>query len=69
MVPVIETITQMNTFIAIALVVRGKGRQDSQFDPRGITVLLDGANDFDGTPRLSLLVVGLDYLPKSTLTE
>ena len=59
----------MNTFIAVALVIRGQGRQHSKFDPRGIAVLLDRADNFDGTSVFSLFIIGLNHLSKGTLTE
>lgn len=65
----IETISQMNASIPVFLVVRLQSLQDSQFDPRGISILLDGPNDLDGNQLVSFPVASLDHLAKGSLAK
>lgn len=69
MVAEIEAILEVNTLVAVGLVVGCQSRQYAQFNSRSVAVLLNRANDLDGTAGLPLLVVRLDHLPKSTLTQ
>lgn len=65
----IEAISQMNASIPVFLVVRLQSLQYSQFDPRGISVLLDRPNDLDGNQLVSFPVAGLDHLAKGSLAK
>lgn len=69
MIPIIEAIAQMDAFIPVLLVIRVESRQHTQLNPGGIAVLLDGADDFDGTAVLSLFVIRFNHLAKGALAE
>ena len=69
MVPEIKAVPQVDAFVAVGFVVRGQSREHAQFNPGGVTVLLDGADDFDGTARFPLFVIRFDDLTEGTLTQ
>jgi hypothetical protein len=68
-IPKVKAVTEMDTPIAILPVIRCKGRQDTEFYPRCIAVLLDGSNDFDGTFGLLFTVPGFHNFAECALTE
>ena len=68
-IPKVETIPEMDALVAVLRIVQGEGPQDAQLDARSVSVFLDGSNDLDGTFGPLALVVGLDDLPKRTLTK
>lgn len=68
-VAIVETVAQVNAFIPVGLVVRGQGRQDSQFDSRRIAVFLDRADNFDCTAIPALFVVGLHHFSERPLSQ
>jgi len=59
----------MNTFVPVLCVVVLKGRQDSQLDPRRITVFLDRPDDFDSTTSPLFSVISFDYFAECPLTK
>ena len=65
----VKAVPKMNTLIAIALIVRGQSRQNSQLDSGRVPVFGDGTNDLDRAARLPLLVICFDYLTKCSLTQ
>lgn len=65
----IETIPQMNASVPVLLVVRLQSLQHTQFDPRGISVLLDGPNDLNGNQLVSFSIASLDHLAKGSLAQ
>lgn len=69
MIAEVEAIPQVNTLVAIGFIVGRQSRQHTQFDPRGVAVLLNRANDFDGTARFPLFIIRLNDFAKGTLTQ
>ena len=67
MAPVIKAVPQVYTSISVLCIVRFECRQDAQFNPRGISVFLDGSDDLDGNQLVSPLILGLDDLSKRAL--
>lgn len=67
MIPEVEAVPKVDTFVAVAFVVRSQGRQDSQLNSRCVTILLDRAYDFNCTASLALLVIGFDNFAKRAL--
>lgn len=59
----------MNALVSVCFVVQGEGRQDTQLNPRGIPIFLNGSDDFDRTLCLLSHVVSLDHFAKGALPE
>lgn len=68
-VAVVERISEVDALVAVALVIRGEGREYSQLDARSVAVLLDGADDLDCDLLSARAVVGLDNLAECALAE
>lgn len=68
-VAVIEAIPQVDTLVAVLLIIRGERGQHSQFDPGCIPVFLNRADDLHGAPRFAVLIICLDHLSKGALSE
>lgn len=66
-IPKVEAVPQVDALVSVLPVIRGQGREHPQLYARGVTILLHGANDLDGTSGPFSPVVRLDYLSKSTL--
>ena len=69
MIPEIESVSEMDTFVSVGSVVGCKGGEDPQLNARGIAILLHRADDFDGDFGLSFPVPGLDDFAKGSLAE
>lgn len=65
----VKRISQVNTLVAVVLVVAGQSRQDPQLDATSIAVFLHRANDLDGHVGVSPAVVCLYHLAKRALAE
>ena len=68
-IAIVERVSKVYALVAIALVVGGERRQHSQLDARGVTVLLNGADDLDGDFLSARTVVGFDDFAKGALAE
>ena len=66
---VIETVPQMYTSVSIFPVVGFQGRQNSEFYPRSITVLLNRPDDLDCNRSILFLVSSLYHLAKCALAK
>jgi hypothetical protein len=69
MAAVVEAVPEMYASVSIFVVVGLQGRQYTQLYSRGIAILLDRANDFDGDKSVSFPIASLDHLAKSALTK
>ena len=69
MISKVETVTKVDTPIAVVPVVRCQSRQDTELYPRCIAVFLDGADDFDGTLGVLFTVPGFHNFAESSLTK
>ena len=69
MISKVETVTKVDTPIAVVPVVRRQSRQDTELYPRCITVFLDGADDFDGTLGLLFTVPGFHNFTECALAK
>lgn len=67
--PIIEAITEVDTPIPIVRVVRFQSSEDPQFDTRGISILLYGADDLDSHQLILPSVGRLDDLAKGALAK
>ena len=68
-IPKVKAVTKVDTPIAVVPVIRCQGRQDTEFYPRCIAILLDGADDFDGTLGLLFTIPGFHNFAKCALTK
>ena len=59
----------MYALVAVAGVVKLQGRENSEFYPRGISVLLHGSNDLHRAFCLLSFVVSFHNLTKGALTK
>ena len=59
----------MYALVPVGLVVQCESRKNSELDPRRISVLLYGSNDFDGTSGPLPLVIGFDNFAKCALAK
>lgn len=66
---VIEAIAEVDTPISIVRVVRFQGSEDPQFDSRGISIFLYGADDLDGHELVLPSVCRLDYFAEGALAK
>jgi hypothetical protein len=66
-IPEVEAVAQMDALVAIISIVGSQCREDPEFDPTGITILLHRTNDFDGAPRPLSPVPCFDHLSKRPL--
>lgn len=69
MIPKVKAVSEVNTPIAVVPVVRCQGRQDTELYPRCIAVLLNGADDLDGTLGLLFTIPGFHNFAKCALTK
>jgi hypothetical protein len=67
MAPIVKTIPQMNATIPVLFVISLEGGKNPQFYSRGVTVFLNGSDDFDGDLLVTSAVVGLDNFSESAL--
>jgi hypothetical protein len=66
---VVEAVPEMYASVSIFVVICLQSRQYTQLYPRGIAILLDRANDFDGYKSISFPIASLDHLAKSALAK
>ena len=64
---IIEAVSKVYTSIPVLRIVCFEGRQNPQFNPRSISVLLNGSDDLDSNQLVPPLVLGLDHFSKSSL--
>lgn len=69
MPPIIEAIAQMDTPIAVVVVVGLEGSQHTKFYPRGVAVFLDRTDDLNGNLLVPPSILCFDDLAKGTLTQ
>lgn len=69
MVSKIETVSEVNAFIAVLTIVLGERRENSKLYAGGIAIFLNGADDLDSTFRTAALVVCFNYFSKCALAE
>jgi hypothetical protein len=69
MISKIEAVPEMDAFVSVVLVIVGQGREHSKLNPRGIAVLLNRADDFDGAASFALFVIGFNDLAECSLPE
>lgn len=69
MIPVVEAVSEVDALVAILFVVRRQRRQDSEFDPGGVAVLLDRTDNLYRTHGLSLLVICLGDFAECPLAQ
>jgi hypothetical protein len=65
----VKRVSQVDTLVAVVLVVACQSRQDPQLDATSIAVFLHRADDLDGHVGVSPAVVGLHYLAERSLAE
>lgn len=65
----VERVSQVDTLVAVVLVVACQRRQDPQLDATSIAVFLHRADDLDGHVGISPAVVCLYHLAKGALAE
>ena len=65
----VKRVSQVDTLVAVVLVVACQSRQDPQFDATSIAVFLHRADDLDGHVGVSPAVVCLYYLAECALAE
>jgi len=65
----VECVSQVDTLVAVVLVVACQSRQDPQLDATSIAVFLHRTDDLDGHVGVSPSVVCLYYLAESALAE
>jgi hypothetical protein len=66
---VVKAVSQMDALVLVSLVVGRQRSKNPQFYPRGVPILLDRSNDFDGTLCILLDVICFNDLSKRTLSE
>ena len=65
----VKRVSQVDTLVAVVLVVAGQSRQDPQLDATSIAVFLHRTNDLDGHIGISPAVEGLYHLAERALAE
>lgn len=65
----VKRVSQVDTLVAVVLVIACQCRQDPQLDAASIAVFLHRADDFDGDVGVSPSVVRLHHLAKGALAE
>lgn len=65
----VEAFSEVDAFITVLLVVHGKRRQHTELNLRGIAVLLNGANDLDGTSGARGSVDGFNHFAERALAQ
>jgi hypothetical protein len=65
----VKRVSQVDTLVAVVLVVACQSRQDAQLDATSIAVFLHRADDLDGHVGVSPAVVCLYYLAERALAE
>ena len=68
-IAIVKTVPQVDALVAVLLVIGGQCGQHPKFNPRSIPVLLDRADDLDGTAGLTLLVKRFNHLSEGTLPQ
>lgn len=68
-IPIIETLSQVDAFVAVVPVVLSKCGEYSQFDPRGISVLLHRADNLNGTTGALCAVIRFDDFAECALPK
>lgn len=69
MVAEVECVSQVDTLVAVVLVVACQRRQDPQLDATSIAVFLHRTDDLDGHVGVSPAVVRLHYLAERALAK
>jgi hypothetical protein len=65
----VEAIPKMNTLVAVVFVVLCKGGEDSKFNTRSVSILLDGTDDLDSTESALNSIISLDNFSECALSE
>lgn len=65
----VEAVPQVDTTVAVLLVVGLERGEDSQFDPRRIAVFLHRPNDLDSNKLIASTVLSLDDLAEGALAK
>jgi hypothetical protein len=59
----------MDAFVPVVPVILSKRGEDAQFNPRGISILLHGADNLDSTAGTFCAIVSLDDFAECALAE
>jgi NAD kinase len=68
-ISIVEALPQVDTFVPVVTVILSKSGEYAQFNPRGISVLLDRADDLDSAASALCAVVSLDDFPECALPK
>lgn len=68
-IPVVETLPQVDAVVAVVPVVGRQSRQDAELDAAGVAVLLDRSDDLDGDSLVGAQLSRLDDLSEGALAE
>lgn len=69
MAPVVEAVPEMDATIPVLFVICLQRREHAQFYSGGVSVLLDGSDDFDCDELVAFPVTGLHHLAEGPLSE